>query len=83
MKRLETLRVTNALLAVLVVLGAGSLFHRTTFEYMTVSPSDGTFDQQMSAYGAKGWKTETCRRATSSLDLTSYECIMSRAKASF
>lgn len=73
------LLVTNALLLVLL---AFQMFHRTRYEYTTVSPSDYTFDQEMNKLGAGGWKTESCRRASSgsNTDSFSYECIMSRPK---
>lgn len=57
------------------------LTHRPTYEYMTASPSDYSFDESMNKLGAQGWKTESCRRATSSSGYSaSYECIMSRPK---
>lgn len=78
--------VTNVLLTLLVLLAGALLVQRTSYDYMTVSPSDGTFDTEMSNYGAKGWKTESCRRASDGSDYWptyNYEYIMSRAKLSF
>ncbi|WP_162865819.1 hypothetical protein [Deinococcus wulumuqiensis] len=59
------------------------LTHRPTYEYMTTSPSDYVFEEEMNRLGAQGWKTESCRRATSGSGYgttASYECIMSRPK---
>ncbi len=59
------------------------LTHQPKYEYQTVSPNDYAFDREMNALGAAGWKTESCRRATSGegyAATASYECIMSRPK---
>lgn len=76
--------LATGLLAVMV---GGLLFfqltHRPTYEYMTTSPSDYVFEEEMNSLGAQGWKTESCRRATSGegyATTASYECIMSRPK---
>ncbi|KEF33375.1 hypothetical protein RDMS_12755 [Deinococcus sp. RL] len=68
---------------ILLVLLAFQLTHRPKYEYMTTAPSDYTFNEEMNRLGAKGWKTESCRRATSGSGystIASYECIMSRPK---
>ena len=75
--------LTNLLLLVLTGTQIFSLLHRPTYEYQTVSPSDYTFEGTMNALGAKGWKTESCRRASSGGTYSSsfsYECIVSRPK---
>lgn len=60
------------------------LSHRPHYEYMTTSPDDVKFDEEMNALGADGWKTESCRRTTSRSEYggtdASYECVMSRPK---
>ncbi|MCP2014384.1 hypothetical protein L1280_001521 [Deinococcus sp. HSC-46F16] len=76
----RTLMATNVILLVLL---AFQLTHRPKYEYMTTAPSDYTFNEEMNKLGAWGWKTESCRRATSGGNFTttaSYECIMSRPK---
>lgn len=76
----RTLLATNALLLLLL---AFQLSHRPKYEYMTTSPSDYTFNEKMSALGAQGWKTESCRRASDGAEYSptfKYECIMSRPK---
>lgn len=75
----RTLMVTNAILLVLL---AFQVLHRPKYEYMTASPGDLTFTEEMNAMGRKGWKTESCRRASDSSYSSdySYECIMSRPK---
>lgn len=74
-------RVLMATNAILLLLLAFQLLHRPKYEYMTTSPSDYSFEEVMNTLGGKGWKTESCRRATSSSGYSaSYECIMSRPK---
>lgn len=76
----RTLMATNAILLVLL---AFQMFHRPRYEYMTSSPGDYTFSEQMNKLGAQGWKTESCRRASDGADYSptfSYECVMSRPK---
>lgn len=46
------------------------------YEYKVVSPSDSEFDDELSFEGQLGWKVVTCRRASDSLKIFSYECIM-------
>lgn len=75
----RTLLATNALLLLLLAFQ----LHRPTYEYMTTSPDDVTFSEEMNALGNKGWKTESCRRASDGAEYSpsfSYECIMSRPK---
>ncbi|MBI0445348.1 hypothetical protein [Deinococcus sp. DB0503] len=87
-KKKDTVALLNGLATgLLAVMVGGLLFfqltHRPTYEYMTVSPSDYNFDEEMNGLGAQGWKTESCRRATSGsgyATTASYECIMSRPK---
>lgn len=76
----RVLMLTNIILLALL---AFQLTHRPKYEYMTVAPSDITFKAEMDNYGAAGWKTESCRRASDGSDYSptmSYECIMSRPK---
>ncbi|PTA67328.1 hypothetical protein [Deinococcus arcticus] len=76
----RVLMLTNIILLGLL---AFQLTHRPKYEYMTVGPSDITFKAEMDNYGAAGWKTESCRRASDGSDYSptmSYECIMSRPK---
>ncbi|MVN85306.1 hypothetical protein GO986_00785 [Deinococcus sp. HMF7620] len=77
-------RVLMATNAILLLLLAFQLFHRPKYEYMTASPDDLKFEEEMNAMGAQGWKADSCRRASSENDFGatdfSYECVMSRPK---
>lgn len=76
----RTLLVTNVLLLLLL---AAQVLHRPKYEYMTASPSDLSFSEEMNRLGAQGWHTQSCRRASDGAEYSpkfSYECIMSRPK---
>lgn len=76
----RTLMATNLILLLLL---AFQMFHRPKYEYMTASPGDYGFSEEMNKLGAQGWKTESCRRASDGADYSptfSYECVMSRPK---
>lgn len=80
---MSTNLILLVMLALLFVMFMFQLSHRPTYEYMTASPSDTSFDESMSELGSQGWKTESCRRATSGsgyFTTAKYECIMSRPK---
>lgn len=81
----ELLRVSNYLLVGILAVMLYSLARKPSYEYEIVSPSALSFNESMNSYGQQGWKTVTCRRASSSSvssesPTMSYECIMLREK---